>query len=235
VDEIAVPCFLEGCVVSKGLEIRELLEVRKETVLYIQPCASERGKLMADIEFSEDIDADFFDPEVLCSLLEIHRRRFAELKCSPTLGVAKVKWRGREISVFRNGKLKIQRAPTREEILKVANATARIVWGAALCGVCGQPALKCASGDCGRCRSGEAKESLRDIPGSELLRQAFTFLERAQKKPEEAEKCLRRSEYFTLHFVEETPDKKYAAAGLAFLAGVGRSVPFRTTSEPGTG
>jgi hypothetical protein len=222
VDKIGVPDFVDGCIVAKGVEIRDLLGIRKETILYIQPCASERGKLMADIELSKDIDAEFFDSEVLCSLLEVHRKRFAELKCSPSLGVAKVKWRGREISVFRNGKLKIQRAPTREEILRVANSTARLVWGAVYCGVCGEPALLCASGECGKCKRGETPAEVKDLPAGELLQQALNSLKAAGENPAEAKKLSQKAEYLALHFVEETPDKRSAAVGLALLARVKR-------------
>jgi hypothetical protein len=215
--EITAPTLVDECILSRGIEIHELLRVRKEALLYIQPCASEKGKLMADIELSNDIDADFFDPNVLCSLLEIHRRRFAELKCSPSLGVAKVKWKGWEMSVFKNGKLKIQRGQTREELLKVANATSRLVWGAAICGVCGKPALVCASGNC-KCKKGETTVNVKDLPSGELLQQALDLLKTAESEPATSEKNSQKAKYFALHFVAETPDKKNAAVGLALLA-----------------
>jgi hypothetical protein len=228
--EITIPLLVDNCILSKGVEIQELLGVRKEAVLYIQPCASERGKLMADIELSQEIDVEFFDPKVLCSLLEIHRKRFAELRCSSSLGVAKVKWRGRDMSVFKNGKLKIQRAPTREEILKMANAMSRLVWGAILCEVCGEPGLSCASGECGKCRQGETSAKLREVPGGELLRRALDFLKMVERNPKEMEKYSQKAKYFALYFVEEAPDKGSAVAGLALLAEADRMVVANASS-----
>ncbi|HID60987.1 MAG TPA: hypothetical protein EYP46_03910 [Hadesarchaea archaeon] len=216
--QVLVPKFREDCLVSKGIEVRDLLKVRKETILYVQPCASERGKLMADIELQQAKER-FIDPTALCWLLETHRRRFAELKCSPNLGVAKLKWRGREISIFKNGKLKIQRALNREEILRLANSVSRLVWGAALCEVCGQPVLRCASGDCERCASAE-KIIMRfgEIPNAELLRKGYLNLEKAQKlSGDEFEKSLRTAEFLALHFTMESPNKEDAVLGLILL------------------
>lgn len=216
--QILVPKFRDECLISKGVEVRDLLKVRKETVLYVQPCAAERGKLMADIELQQTAE-HFLDPPTLCSLLEIHRRRFAELKCSPNLGVAKLKWKGREISIFKNGKLKIQRALDREEILRIANSVSRLVWGAAVCEVCGQPVLKCASGDCGKCASDEKMTvEIDQLPSAELLRQGHANLEKAQKLPQEqSEKSLRDARYLALHFTMEAPSKDDAILGLILL------------------
>lgn len=217
---ISVPRFKAACLLSNGIEVKDLLKVRKETVLYVQPCASERGKLMADIELIREPDVQFIDPPTLCSLLEIHRRRFAELKCSPNLGVAKLKWRGRDISIFRTGKLKIQRALDRDEILRIANSISRLIWGAAICGVCGQPTLSCASGKCGKCASGDKEVSVRvdELPNGELLRQAYVNLEKAQRSTGEFEKSLRTARYLALFFTMEAPSKDDAALGLILLS-----------------
>jgi hypothetical protein len=213
-----VPRFRDECLLSKGLEVRDLLKVRKETVIYIQPCASERGKFVADIELAKE-PGQFFDPETLCYLLEIHRRRFAELKCSASLGWAKLKWKGREISVFRNGKLKIQRALDRSEILRVANSVSRLIWGAATCEVCKQPAINCASGNCGKCTIGEPRAvHLDTLPNAELLRQALANIENAQKFPDETEKYLQEARYLALFFTTEAPSKEDAVLGLILLA-----------------
>lgn len=221
-DQILIPKFRGECLLSKGVEVRDLLRVRKETVMYVQPCASERGKLMADIELTKEHAGQFIDPETLCSLLEVHRRRFAELKCSPSLGVAKLKWKGREISIFKNGKLKIQRALDRDEILRVANSVSRLIWGAAVCEVCKQPTLNCASGKCGKCALGEQVAVQVDaLPNAELLHQVRANLEKAQKSPDESENSLRAAKYLALFFITEAPSKEDAAVGLILLAKAG--------------
>ncbi len=221
--EILLPKFKQECLLSKGVEVLDLMRVRKETVMYVQPCASERGKLMADIELTKEPTKQFIDPETLCSLLETHRRRFAELKCSPSLGVAKLKWKGKEISIFKNGKLKIQRALGRDELLKVANSVSRLIWGAAVCEVCKQPTLNCASGKCGKCTLEEHVAVQADaLPNAELLYQVYANLEKARKSPDESENYLRAAKYLALFFTMEAPSKEDAAIGLILLAEAGR-------------
>ena len=217
--KVTVPRFREDCLLSKGIDVKDLVEVRREAVLYVQPCASERGKLMADIELTEKADFPFIDPATLCSLLEIHRRRFAEVRCSEKLGVAKLKWGGREISIFRNGKMKIQQAIDRAEIMRVANSVSRLIWGAAICDVCGQPVINCASERCGRCALPErVAVDPSGVPGSELLQQGYAALANAGRSPPaESRSWLQRAKFLALHFVMETPRKDDALLGLVLL------------------
>jgi hypothetical protein len=244
------PVFHENCIVSRGVEIKELLDVRKEAIAYFQPCVSEKGKLMADIELKDEAGKILaIDPEMLCSLLEIHRRRFSSLKCSRGLGVAKFTLKGREISVFQKGKLKIQRALDKEEILKVANSVARLFWGASLCKVCGQPAIYCASGRCGRCVERKSGQVIyvQDLPNHAVIAEAVDrlmkafdivskmkdelvfSLERQKESAEggagaaEFESFIQRAQYLALYFVSEAPTKKDGVLGL-LLIGVAREI-----------
>lgn len=219
-EKLTVPRFREDCLLTKGIDVRDLVGVRKEALLYVQPCTSERGKLMADIELTKEIDSRFLDPRKLCSLLRVHRHRFADLRCSENLGVAKLRWGGRDISIFRNGKIKIQQATDREEILRVANAVSRLVWGAALCGVCGEPVINCASGECGKCLlPEETTVEVSGIPGSELLRQGHAALEGLEGPTSpDFENKLQRAKFLALHFAMETPRKEDAVLGLLLLA-----------------
>jgi len=223
---IVVPKFKDECSIAKGVEVRDLLKVRKEAVLYVQPCVSERGKLMADVELKrEEAKAQLIDPVALCSMLEVHRRRFAELKCSPSLGVAKLKFKGREISIFKNGKLKIQRALDREEILRVANSISRLVWGAVICDVCGEPTINCASGKCGKCIAEEKALTVRldELPNAELLIEGYSNLRNAVEALKleggrnEFEKALQTARYLALFFAMEAPDKETAGLGLILM------------------
>ncbi len=213
-----IPKFRDDCLLSLGIEIGDLIKVRKETVMFVHPCSSERGKLMADIELTSESD-NFIDPEILCSLLEIHRRRFAELRCSPKLGVAKFVWKGREISIFKNGKLKIQRALDRDEILHIAGSVSRLVWGAAICDVCGQPTLYCASGKCGKCFSRDKVSlNLNSVQNAELLQEAYSDLEKAKAlSAEGSEGFLKRAQYLALHFTTEAQKKEDAVLGVILL------------------
>ena len=222
---MAVPKFVDECSLTKGVEVGDILKFRKEAVLYVQPCVSERGKLMADIELKrEEVDTQTLDPTTLCSLLEIHRRRFSYLKCSPSLGVAKLVWKGREISIFKNSKLKIQRALDKEEILRVANSVARLVWGAVICNVCGEPTINCASGKCGKCILEEKATNvpLEELPNAALLIEGRSNLEKSVKAseqgvPEEFERALQTAKYLALFFTIEAPRKDEAVLGLVLL------------------
>jgi hypothetical protein len=210
---------------SVGIEVRDLLKVRREAVLYVQPCVSERGKLMADVELSREGDRQqLIDPAMLCSMLEIHKRRFAELRCSWSLGVAKLKFKGREISIFKNGKLKIQRALDKEEILRTANSIARLVWGAIICDICGRPTIDCASGKCGKCISEQraVRISLAEIPNAALLEAGYLNLRRAEElklegRYREFERALNAARYLALFFTVEAADKETARLGLILL------------------
>lgn len=245
--KIYAPAFRDDCILNLGIEIDELLKVRKEVIAYFQPCVSEKGKLMADIELKDEKGKSLIiDPSTLCSLLEIHRRRFSSLKCSKGLGVAKFTLKGREISVFQRGKLKIQRALDKGEILKVANSVARLFWGASLCKVCGQPAIYCASGGCGRCTKKSGQVILmKDLWSSAIivetidnLRKAFEIASKMKDDlifslegeskgvewgTEKFENFMHRAQYLALYLVSEAPSKKDAAFGL-LLIGVAREI-----------
>ncbi len=213
-----IPKFRVDCLLSQGIEVKDLLRIRKETVLYVHPCTSERGKLMADIELTQEPDAQYLDPKILCSLLEIHRRRFSELKCSEKLGLAKFRLSGRDISIFKSGKIKIKLALDRAEILRIANSMSRLLWGAAICRVCGQPGINCASGKCGKCTSEEKVELQFDkLPNHELLQQSYASLEKARHSLENSGDHLSKSRYLALHYTVEAPNKEIAALGLVLL------------------
>ncbi|MEW6222696.1 MAG: hypothetical protein AB1476_05260 [Candidatus Hadarchaeota archaeon] len=214
--EIPVPKFKDSCVLSKGMEVSELVKVRKDTVVYVQPCASEKGKLMADIELKKE-EGEGIDAKTLCYLLDIHRRRFSELRCSPSLGVAKLTWKGKEISIFKSCKLKIQRAIDKEELLRVGNSVSRLVWGAAICEVCGRPALECASGSCGKCSSGTKVVQVDDIPNGVLLLKGYSELERAREIAGEREMHVRDAQYVGLFFTTEAAKKEDAVLGLVLV------------------
>ena len=220
---IPVPKFKEECLLSKGMEVSDLVKVRKEAVMYVQPCASERGKLMGDIELGKEGECSI-DPATLCFLLELHRRRFAELKCSPSLGVAKLTWKGKEVSVFKNCKLKVQRALDQAEILRVAGSISRMVWGAAVCGVCGRPAIECASGECGKCTHGERSVRIDELPNGDLLKKGYVALGKARELPEESESFIKEAQYLGLFFTTEAVHKGDAVLGLVLLGEVKKVV-----------
>ena len=148
--------FRKECCLAKGVEFKDILKSREDTIVYVNPCVSERGKVMADIDLRRDSNKEeLFDPGTLCSLLKAAEKNFTKLRCSPDLGVAKIEWNGYDISIVRSGKLKIMRAPSEEDIIKIASKLSSLIWGATICDFCGRPAAECASGACGKCLSNE--------------------------------------------------------------------------------
>jgi len=107
----------------------------------------------------------------------------------------------------------------REEIIKVANSMSRLIWAAAICEVCGRPAIECASGECGKCSAGDRISfQIDELPNSELLQQARANLEKS-KNPSAMDPLgeLRKARYLALHFTMDALSKEEAVLGLALL------------------
>jgi hypothetical protein len=142
--------FKENCDLTKGLKKGEIASFGEAEIAYIQPCASEKGKITADIVMSKE-EKNFFEFTKLCLLLELYRIMFAEEKCNQALGIAMIKWRGRDIIVFRNGRISIKRALSKEDVEKILLSINRLLWGSMICGNCGKPLIDCAFGKCKKC------------------------------------------------------------------------------------
>ncbi|MEM3606573.1 MAG: hypothetical protein QXE30_02880 [Candidatus Bathyarchaeia archaeon] len=174
--------FKEECDLTKGLKKGEITSFGEMEIAYIQPCASERGKITADIVMSRR-NKNFFDFTTLCLILELYKIMFAEEKCSQVLGTAMIKWRGRDIIVFRNGRISVKRALSKEDVKKILSSLNRLLWGSVLCNNCGKPLVDCAFGKCKKCMN--AKEF--EIESS-YFKKALTglFLVKSLKKLYEA-------------------------------------------------
>ncbi len=62
--KVTVPKFKDECSLTRGVEISDLLKVKKEAVLYVQPCVSEKGRLMADIDLKKGEEEEDHYPSV---------------------------------------------------------------------------------------------------------------------------------------------------------------------------
>ncbi|MFX0096513.1 MAG: hypothetical protein ACFE7E_02000 [Candidatus Hodarchaeota archaeon] len=143
----------KDCVLLGGISDR-LEEIREDEIAFIEPCAAEVGKLTAKITLSDERfgrQKSFFDKSMLCELLEVYRGRFSEFECSEMLGIARIKWRGKNLSLFASGSIKISTALSENDIMQMLTDITRLVWGTLICGVCGKPAIHCASGACNKC------------------------------------------------------------------------------------
>lgn len=140
----------DDCILSKGFGLEDLKSSDENRVIEISPCASERGKVMGEIDLSGE-NRPFLDMETLCLLLSSYKGHFANLKCSTDLGVALFMWKARRIYIYEKGKFKIRFAHSREDAERVLDSLGRLILGSVLCEKCDQPSLECVLGECGIC------------------------------------------------------------------------------------
>lgn len=188
--KIRYPKLEDDCILAKGV-VRSLEEMREDEITFVEPCAAEVGRLMAKITLSDEKAQKqglFFDKSMLCELFEAFKERFSEFECSKLLGIVRIKWRGKNISLFASGRIKISTALSEEDIMRMLHDITRLSWGAMICSVCGSPAIYCASGACNKCiiRQGdEAKEAFVSgkLPGL-ILTNALNQMDQAIKELE---------------------------------------------------
>jgi TATA-box binding protein (TBP) (component of TFIID and TFIIIB) len=82
----------------------------KEKVILIQPCVTDRKKVMADVQLGVLLD--------LSLLGKNPPKEFTDMRFSEKLGMAKFSYREKEILLFDNGRMRIKRAKNREDVLK---------------------------------------------------------------------------------------------------------------------
>lgn len=166
----------EDCILSKSIEFRDLMDLEKGEVVRFQPCTSERGDIMAEINLQPIADDTLIDPHILCRLLRAYSRRFTKMKCSSKLGIARVKWNSRRIYIYKQGKFNIRFAANKEDAIKTIHSMIRIVLGSILCERCGEPAIKCSLGLCGNCLSHGLKSISLDKTTHQLSMRGFKSL-----------------------------------------------------------
>ena len=110
------PKFIDHCILKMQVKTESDLNVSEEKGLaYIQPCAAEVGKVMLESDITKLLRTthrEIIDFDILCDILNTYKIRFSEMQCSLTLGVGRVKWRGKTISIFKKGKIKIRETCT---------------------------------------------------------------------------------------------------------------------------
>jgi len=175
-----LPRLRGDCLVSRGMELPELLSLGRFLLRDSRPCAT--GETIWEMEPAEPLQLDF---PTLCALFELSRPLSTEPRYSATLGVVRCWWGKGRVTLFRNGKIRIQGHLDREEALRIAGPVYRLAWGAFPCGVCGGPSLRCASGECGACVEGWEE-------GGEAGEEGEVLLSLLEGGKEEASRALRR-------------------------------------------
>ncbi|HID17513.1 TPA: hypothetical protein EYP26_04385, partial [Candidatus Bathyarchaeota archaeon] len=238
-DNVVKRLFLEGCALREEIEGGKFIEFGEEKIAYIQPCASEKGKVTADIMMGRD-EATFFEPSILCSILEAYKPMLAEGRCSRPLGVAVIKWKGRSITIFKNGRVNIKRALTKQDVLKVLRSLNRLLWGSVVCARCGRPVIECASGKCEKCMEekgarGMAASLKKTLHGAFLASALEKLLEVSRKAlgcrvnglsrlKLEAQQKINGAAVDILNYLIEAPKAGEAALGVTAL---GLAMEFR--------
>lgn len=241
-----MPKFSNKCIIVEQVKT----ELRPDTVvekgIVIHPCTTERGKIMVDTRFSSgglgQVER-FFDFPSLCSILDAYKDRFQETRCSPSLGIARVEWKGKAISIFRNGRVKIRRVVDGKDAKRTVRFLASVLWGSVICGNCGKASLFCASGGCENCIEGGRRRVVRmeGLPAGLVVVEGYRHLMRAFEgiseihgsiaesiksrgsyapsltKGREVDASIGRSIHLALDFIVQTPGRGDAVFGLTLL------------------
>lgn len=217
------------------------LQISEEKGLaYVRPCAAEVGKVMLESDLTKllkPISGQIIDFNILCDLLNIYKIRFSEFRCSLALGVSKMRWRGKTISIFEKGKIKIREALNKKDALQTFQDLLRLMWGSLICEICGKPAIFCAAGICNKCLEEDVKRNnvnLEDLPTGIMLSNALIGLtnifpvldkvfsnilnginrtEISEIRVGDFERKLNRVNTIVLDFMLQTPDIKQAVLG----------------------
>lgn len=143
---------------SEGIEIgaKGTVVIGETGVTYIHPCISEVGRVTAEAKLTSgpegavDLKFGFFDPIMLCWALETSGL-FKDVKCSPSLGVARVMVDDKTVMVFKDGRMNVRRARDKIDAIETIRLVSRSLWGSIICSCCGNSGVDCASGGCEDC------------------------------------------------------------------------------------
>ena len=143
---------------GEGVEIgaKGTVVIGETGITYIHPCISEAGRVTAEAKLTSgpegaiDLKFGFFDPIMLCWALE-SSGLFKDVKCSPSLGVAKVLVDDKTVMVFKDGRMNVRRARDKMDAVETIRLVSRSLWGSIICSCCGNSGVDCASGGCEDC------------------------------------------------------------------------------------
>ncbi|MBU7018080.1 MAG: hypothetical protein HXS44_11275 [Theionarchaea archaeon] len=142
---------LKKCVWLSSTDIPDLTDVRPartrvEENALIQPCITDSEMVMAEIYLApREVDYGYLDPG-FCEFLYVYPD-FESVKCSQSLGIARIEHEGKEILISQTGKVIVRQAKTEEDAFACCDLVRRIVSGAVICS-CLVTALEAVSGMC---------------------------------------------------------------------------------------
>ena len=154
-----LPGFNEECVLVTGVVLVNLPGPGEPTILYIQPCASVEGKINCEFRLGlpgEGASEGFFDFPVLSRILSTYGDKFAETRISSNLGVARIQWHGKKITISKNGRIIIRESTNEEDAKATIEFLSRLLAPSIFCARCGEVLLNCAVASCDECGSKQA-------------------------------------------------------------------------------
>ncbi|KXA95821.1 hypothetical protein AKJ65_00465 [candidate division MSBL1 archaeon SCGC-AAA259E19] len=194
INNLLTPSLDEDCTLFEGSKIEGLRKVSGEDIVEVSPCASERGKLMAEIDLSEAREDQFLEMSTLGLLLDSYKEHFTEMKFGSKLGVARIMWKAHRIYVYQTGKFKIRFAHSREDAIRTLNSLLGLIQGSIFCKKCGNPTIDCILGKCDVCTESASPQviSIEDYFNGPLLLRGYESLKEVLKNSRKLRQELSR-------------------------------------------
>lgn len=139
----------------EGVDGQRTANLEEAKIVYIRPCISEAGRVTASTRLTLNPSLQptiygLFDAETMCKTLRIAQPK-GDVRCSPSLGTARITDAERTLLVSKDGILNLRGATDKDEAMSMIRALSRTLWGSAVCPVCGNVGFDCASGGCSEC------------------------------------------------------------------------------------
>ena len=236
----AIPEVDNGCVLARGISLETVPGITEQTILYIQPCASVQGRVNCELRLGIEgtgVSEEFFEFTILSKVLTTYGDRFAENRTSIALGAARIKWRGKKILIFRNGRIVIREALDENDVHATLEFLSKLLAPSIQCSHCRENLTDCAAGLCQSCSTHPFV--MTEEPKSLLWKQARAkfeaFLGDASKFKSAVEDEIRngvpltsspfetlenqsvRTSRLLLDFLVSSTERRDIASGLALL------------------
>lgn len=120
------------------------VKTRSEGLAVFKPCLTDSQMVMAEIHLaSREVNYGYVDPG-FCEILPLY---FKSVKCSQTLGIARIEFEEKEILVSQTGKIIIRHAENEKDALRMCDLLSRVISASVIC-PCLATVEECVSGLC---------------------------------------------------------------------------------------
>lgn len=106
------------------------VRTRVENNAIFQPCITDADMVMAEFYLAtKETEYGYLDPG-FCEYVLLY---FEKAKCSQSLGIGRIEWKGKEILISQTGKILIRQAVNKEDAVEACQLVSRLVSGAVIC------------------------------------------------------------------------------------------------------